>query len=468
VREYLMPSLGADMKDGRVVEWFVGPGDSVRRGDVVGVVDTAKGAIEMEIWEDATIEEIVAAPGTKVPVGEVLLRLGRPEGGAEAAPEVEPESPEGMETPPEPASEVPPLRTPMEPRPSVPLVSSAEEPIRPPAPVPGMVRASPAARRRAHELGIDLAEVRGSGPDGAVVLEDVLAAAPSRHGVPTPEGIGQEPETPHPHATPLARRIAETHSLDLSSVKGTGPHGTITRDDVEPLVPEAAHRREPEGRQQTMRDAIAAAMARSKREIPHYYLESIADMRRAEAWLAAENGKRPPETRILPVALLLKAVALSARDYPEVNGHWTEDGYHPASAVHVGLAVALRGGGLIAPALRDTDTRPLDELSAAITDVVQRARSGKLRSSEMTDATLTVSSLGERGVETVIGVIYPPQVALVGFGRVVERPWAEDGLLGVRRTVSITLAGDHRVSDGHRGGLFLRRIAHLLTHPEEL
>ena len=112
MREYLMPSLGADMKDGRVVEWFVGPGDSVRRGDVVGVVDTAKGAIEMEIWEDATIEEIVAAPGTRVPVGEVLLRLGEPEGGAEAAPAGEPESPEGMETPPEPASEIPPPRAP--------------------------------------------------------------------------------------------------------------------------------------------------------------------------------------------------------------------------------------------------------------------------------------------------------------------------------------------------------------------
>ncbi|MEX2473067.1 MAG: dihydrolipoamide acetyltransferase family protein [Gemmatimonadota bacterium] len=451
MREYLMPSLGADMKDGRVVEWFVGPGDSVRRGDVVGVVDTAKGAIEMEIWEDATIEEIVAAPGTKVPVGEVLLRLGEPEGGAVEAAEAEPESPESLETPVEPASEVPPPRGPAEPQPPGPPASSAEEPISPAAPMPGLVRASPAARKRAHELGIDLAEVRGSGPDGAVVLEDVLAA-----GGPTP------------HITPLARRIAETHGLDLSSVKGTGPHGTITRDDVEPLVPEAAHRQEPEGRQRTMRDAIAAAMARSKREIPHYYLESIADMRRAEAWLAAENGTRPPETRILPVALLLKAVALSARDYPEVNGHWTEDGYRPASAVHVGLAVALRGGGLIAPALRDTDARPLDELSAAITDMVQRARAGRLRSSEMTDATLTVSSLGERGVETVIGVIYPPQVALVGFGRVVERPWAEDGLLGVRRTVSITLAGDHRVSDGHRGGLFLRRIAHLLAHPEEL
>lgn len=437
------------MKDGRVVEWFVGPGDSVHRGDVVGVVDTAKGAIEMEIWEDATIEEIVAAPGTKVPVGEVLLRLARPEGGAVEAAEAEPGSPESLEAP--AASEVPPPRAPAEPQPPGPPVSSAEEPISPPAPMPGLVRASPAARKRAHELGIDLAEVQGSGPDGAVVLEDVLAAG-----------------GPHPHVTPLARRIAETHGLDLSSVKGTGPHGTVTRDDVEPLVPEAGPRQEPEGQQRTMRDAIAAAMARSKREIPHYYLESVADMGRAEAWLAAENGKRPPETRILPVALLLKAVALSARDYPEVNGHWTEHGYQPASAVHVGLAVSLRGGGLIAPAVRDTDARPLDELSAAVTDVVQRARTGRLRSSEMTDATLTVSSLGDRGVETVIGVIYPPQVALVGFGRVVERPWAEDGLLGVRRTVSITLAGDHRVSDGHRGGLFLRRIAHLLARPEEL
>jgi pyruvate dehydrogenase E2 component (dihydrolipoamide acetyltransferase) len=191
-------------------------------------------------------------------------------------------------------------------------------------------------------------------------------------------------------------------------------------------------------------------------------------MEAAEAWLAEENARRPPAERILPVVLLLKAVALATHDFPEMNGHYVDGTFHASEAVHLGLAVSLRAGGLVAPAVRDTDKRPVEDLSRAVMDLVQRARAGRLRSSEMTDATLTVSSLGDRGVETVFGIIYPPQVALVGFGRVTARPWAEDDLLGVRRAVTVTLSGDHRVSDGHRGGLFLQRIATLLQKPEAL
>lgn len=203
-------------------------------------------------------------------------------------------------------------------------------------------------------------------------------------------------------------------------------------------------------------------------EIPHYYLQTEVDMEAIEVWLTEENARRPPAERILPVALLLRAVALATRDFPEMNGHYTGGAFHPSEHVHLGLAISLRSGGLVAPAIRDTDARPADELSRAVMDVVQRARAGRLRSSEMTDATLTVTSLGERGVETVFGVIYPPQVAIVGFGRLTARPWAEDGLIGVRRAVTVTLSGDHRVNDGHRGGLFLKRVGTLLQEPEEL
>jgi pyruvate dehydrogenase E2 component (dihydrolipoamide acetyltransferase) len=209
-------------------------------------------------------------------------------------------------------------------------------------------------------------------------------------------------------------------------------------------------------------------MARSKREIPHYYLQTTVDMTAALDWLHERNRGRPVSERLLPVALLLKAAALAVHDVPEVNGFYTDGAFQPSTPVHLGVAVALRGGGLIAPAIHDADDLDLDELMAALKDLVARARSGRLRSSEMSDPTLTVTNLGDQGVEAVHGVIYPPQVALVGLGRVQERPAAVNGLLGVRSVLTATLAADHRVSDGHRGGLYLAAFDALLQRPEEL
>jgi pyruvate dehydrogenase E2 component (dihydrolipoamide acetyltransferase) len=166
--------------------------------------------------------------------------------------------------------------------------------------------------------------------------------------------------------------------------------------------------------------------------------------------------------------LLLRAVALAVREAPEMNGFLVDDQFTASQAVHLGVAVSLRQGGLIAPAIRDAEAKDLDQLMADLRDLVTRTRAGVLRSSDMSDPTITVTNLGDRGVETVHGVIYPPQVALVGFGRVSERPWAQDGMLGVRPVVAATLAADHRVSDGHRGGLFLTAIDRLLQRPEEL
>jgi pyruvate dehydrogenase E2 component (dihydrolipoamide acetyltransferase) len=217
-----------------------------------------------------------------------------------------------------------------------------------------------------------------------------------------------------------------------------------------------------------MRQAIAALMARSKREIPHYYLQATIDFRASLEWLRQVNASRTVADRILPAALLLKATAMAVREVAGMNGFFVDGAFAPAEQVHLGVAVSLRGGGLIAPALHDADTLPLDELMAGMKDLVTRARSGRLRSSEMSDPTITVTNLGEQGAEAVHGVIYPPQVALVGFGRIVERPWAVDGMLTVRPILIATLAADHRVSDGHRGGLLLDTIDRFLQEPESL
>ena len=389
--EFRMPSLGADMEAGTLVEWLKKPGDAVKRGDIVAVVETQKGAIEIEIFEDGTIEELLVAPGSTVPVGTALARLS---GGDAAVRPAAPANPAAAETPAPPPAAPKPAASPAAP---------------PPA---GSTRASPAARRIAGERGVDLVGVKGNGTGGAVVSTDVEAVAAGRKDA----------------------AAAPRRGLDLDA----------------------------------MRQAIAAAMARSKREIPHYYLETTIDMLPAQRWLAATNAARPPAERLLLGALLLKAVALGLRKAPELNGFHVDGAFRPSAAVHVGMAVAIRGGGLVAPAIHDTAERDLDDLMRALRDLVARVRAGTLRSSELSDPTITVTSLGERGVEGIQAVIYPPQVAIVGFGKLVERPWAVDGALAVHPVVRASLAADHRVSDGHRGALFLAEVDRLLQQPEAL
>lgn len=273
------------------------------------------------------------------------------------------------------------------------------------------------------------------------------------------------------HISPVAKKLAADLGIDPATISGTGPGGRITLEDVQRAAQARAAKPTPApemNRAARMRQAIGAAMARSKREIPHYYLSTTIDMSRALAWLAQENLKRSVEDRLVYGVLLLKAVALALLQFPELNGFFVEGKATPKPDVHVGVAISLRGGGLVAPALHNTDRQGLGELMKSFRDLVQRARAGTLRSSELGDPTITVTSLGEQGVEAVFGVIYPPQVALVGFGKIVERPRATEGHVTARPVITATLSGDHRVSDGHRGGLFLAAVERLLQEPDQL
>ncbi|HEX5829840.1 MAG TPA: dihydrolipoamide acetyltransferase family protein [Gemmatimonadaceae bacterium] len=450
-----MPSLGADMEYGTLIAWRVAPGARVRRGDIVAEVETQKGVVEVEIFDSGVVEEIMVGEGTRVPVGAVLARIRSGDGAVEPAPA------------PEPA----PARATTAPSPAPPAAEPSPPPPRPTREAP--VRASPAARRLAAAHGMDLAALAGTGPDGAVTLADVERAR-ERAARPT-----AEPPLVGPHrVSPVAQRVAAARGVDIAALAGTGPRGVVTRADVEraaevragaaaqPSAPPAGT--VAAGRQAAMRQAIAAAMTRSNREIPHYYLATDIDVSGALRWLEGENLKRPLEERVLPAALLLKAIALGLRDAPELNGYWQDGAFRPAPAIHLGIAISLRGGGLVAPAIHDAAALPLGELMHALHDLVRRARTGTLRSSELTDATITVTNLGDQGVRTVFGVIYPPQVALVGVGRVSERPWAEHGMVGARAVVTMTLAADHRASDGHRGALFLAAVDRILQTPERL
>jgi pyruvate dehydrogenase E2 component (dihydrolipoyllysine-residue acetyltransferase) len=385
--EFRMPSLGADMVAGTLTEWYKHPGDPVHRGDIIAAVDTDKGSIDVEVFEDGVLERVVVEAGRKVPVG-TLLAVIRASG--EPAP-----APAPVETPataPAAAVVTAPSAAPPSP-PSPPMASAPGE----------RLRVSPLARRRAAELGVDLTRIRGSGAGGAILREDVEAAVPA-------DG----------------------------------------------------------DRRTRMRRAIAAAMTRSKREIPHFYLANTIDVGPAAAWLAEWNAERKPAERLLPAVLLLKATALALLEFPELNARWEGERVRPAEGIHIGVVTALRGGGLVVPALHHVNRKTLPPLMQELRDIVQRARSGTLRSSDLADGTITVTSLGERSAEMVLGVIYPPQTAIVGFGSVVDRPWLVDGVVAARPVVTVSLAADHRASDGHRGAAFLAAIDRLLQSPGSL
>ena len=260
-------------------------------------------------------------------------------------------------------------------------------------------------------------------------------------------------------ASPLARRRAAALGVDLASL-APGASGRIAAEDVERAATAKGRERDPK---EAMRQAIAAAMAKSKREIPHYYLWQTVDVTDALAWLTAHNARLPVTGRVLFAALVARAVARAAAAAPELNGSYDDGGVRSSTAVHLGFATAQRGGGLIAPAILDAHALDVDAMMAAIADLVQRVKTGGLKNREMTAGTITLTSLGDLGVDGVVPVIQPPQLAIVGAGRVAERPWVVGGAVAVRSTLTLSLAADHRASDGHRGARFLQSIVkHLL------
>jgi pyruvate dehydrogenase E2 component (dihydrolipoamide acetyltransferase) len=370
VIEFRMPTLGADMEAGTLVEWLKRPGDAVVRGDIIAVVDTDKGAIEIEVFDSGVIDRLLIEPGQKTPVGTALAMI----------------------------------RAPGEPPGALPDPAAAA-----PEPAPTRARISPAARKAAEQLHVNIDSVQGHGPGGSITVADVeRTASGGRKVVSTPD-------------------------------RATG-----------------------------MRAAVGAAMARSKREIPHVYLSTTIDVSPTLAWLKAKNERRPVTERLLSAVLFIKAVGRACAEVPDLNGFWTDHGFAAGPGVHVGCAISLRGGGLIAPALHDVNAKSLDIVGREFADLVTRARAGALRSSELSDATITVTNLGDLGVESAYAVIYPPQVAIVGVGRIVARPWVVDGRVEPRSVVTVSVSADHRAVDGRGAGSFLTAIERALQAPNTL
>lgn len=388
--EFLMPSLGADMEAGTLVEWRKKPGDTVKRGDIIAEVETQKGLIEIEVFDEGIIGELLIKEGAKIPVGTVMALIN-PSGNELKKKEITPE-------------------------------------------------------------------------------QTAIAIQPTEEK--TIEKVKEEKsEARTIKASPLAKRMAAENIIDLSQIQGTGEEGAITKEDVENAIAQKEKIANSEEKNipqvQAIRSAVAAAMSKSNREIPHYYLEKRIDMTKALAWLGETNHKLPIQKRLLPAALLIKSVAQSLVDFPNLNASW-DNGLQLKKEINIGFVVSLRGGGIIIPTIHNANLKNTSEIMEALNDIIPRARAMKLRSSDLSDSTITITSLGEGGADVVFGVIYPPQVAIIGFGGSSQQAVVENGMLGIRHVFTVTLAGDHRATDGLTGSDFLVTLNKHLQNPESL
>lgn len=400
--EFLMPSLGADMESAVLMEWHVKEGDRVSKGQVIAEVETSKGVIEIEVFEEGIVEKILVEEETECKVGTPLAIIASDakesvEVKAESEPKEEVEQKEEVKPQEEQKLEVP--------KKSEIKIDSRD------------IKVSPAARKKAEELGVDLTKITPI--DGVIQLAQLEAIEPKEEDT----AVQEEPK-------PQEKRKKDTKN--------------------------------------GMRQAIAAAMSKSNAEIPHYYLSTSINMTPALQYLEEFNKERSIKDRILPAAMLIHAAVLALKEVPELNGFWQDDELHISKAIHPGIAIALRRGGLMTPALLNADIKNLNDTMESLGDLITRTRASKLRSSELMAQTITITNLGDLGVDSVYGVIYPPQVAVIGFGIIKDAPWAEGDTLSVRKVMQATLAGDHRATDGRIGAQFLDKLNHILQNPKEM
>jgi pyruvate dehydrogenase E2 component (dihydrolipoamide acetyltransferase) len=427
---FKMPSLGADMEAGKLMEWKVKEGEKVQKGQVIAEVESNKGVIEVEIFEEGVIDKLLVEPGTRCPIGTPIALIRTEQESSET---LEKELAELAGK----AIEKKTVKTESVQSDEIQKATGKEQVDEPPTTTRTRnVRISPAARKLARELKVDL-ETLAAKIDGKIGTAEVETAAAKRNG--------------KPEKSPKKQKREIKKELKTSPSK-------VSVGETKPK----------RGGSDSMRQAIAAAMSRSNAEIPHYYLSTSINMTPALEWLAQENSRRSIRERILPAALTIRAVVKALQAVPELNGFWRENGLELSGAINPGLAIARRSGGLVTPALLNAQEMDLGQTMAAFRDLITRTRSGKLRSSEITQQTIVITNLGDLGVERVYGVIYPPQVALVGLGRIVDAPWVEGDALAIRKVMQATLAGDHRATDGRTGALFLDTLDRILQKPEEL
>ncbi len=450
--EVTMPQMGADMTEGTLVRWLKQVGEHVERGEMLAEIETDKATVELEAFESGDVLKLLVGEGEEVPVGEVIALLGEP---SEVVPDVQRMPP--AETPARRVIDEEPVTA------SVPVAqeSPLKEAEMGPAPAPGRVpaevgagvqrtqaaaaggdgrvRISPVARRIATQHGLDISLITGSGPDGRILRRDVEAAA---------AGDSQAPSTAAPRPT-------------------VAPQPTAAQPPAAPRPAQAGQPAAVAESLSRMRQAIARRMTQSKQTQPHYYLTLDIDMTDAMAFREQINAAATERQRVSVNDLIVKACALAIERHPKFNAEFSDGGLKMHPAINIDIGIAL-DEGLIAPALLDCGEKTLGRIAEESKDLIDRAKSGHLRADEYSAGTFTITNLGAYGVETLIGIINPPQAAILGVGSVMPQPMVKGDEIVVRKVMKVALSADHRVTDGAEGARFIKEIQGLLENPVAL
>lgn len=444
-----MPKLSDNMESGTIVRWLKQQGDTVAVGDPLAEVETDKADVELEATDAGILREIRVAEGQSATVGEVIAVLGTDaEGVHVTAHEQRPLEVERVEaSEDQPAPDAKPARVDAKKETAPPEPASAAQ--KSPSVSPrGAVRASPLAWRIAVEGGLDLSQVRGSGPGGRILKRDVEALLAQRQA----SAAMVEPSAPAPASAPARRTRAKTDADTAASEAKEGDAGGTS--------PNARSRVQAASR---MRLAIAERMAEANRAIPHFFVTTEVDM--SEAWRLRQALKESGAIPTLTVThVIVKAVALALSEHPLVNASWRDGAIEYYDDANIGIAVAVEDG-LIVPVLHRAQDLSLRDVSVRSQALTEKARTGRFGGQDLTGATFSVSNLGILDVEQFTAVITPPQAAVLAIGTVKQRPVVRDGALAIARTMHVTLSCDHRVLNGIEGGEFLTEVKRLLESP---
>ncbi len=453
-----MPKLSDTMEEGVLSAWLVDEGEEVSSGDVLAQVETDKATMDLEAFDEGVLLKQVIAEGDAVPIGELIAVIGEAgedisdlvgeaggDGAAAEEPDAEDEPEEELtESAPEPEPEVEGEPTP-EPAGDGQLSERTPEPVPAGTDTEGRrIKASPLARRIAQEHGVELAQVDGSGPEGRIVRRDVEAYL---------EGQEAEPAAPEPEPAPEAES-APTPAVEEAPSYAMPDEEAFEREDIS-----------------QMRKTIARRLAESKYSAPHYYLTVDIDVEQAVELRADLNElvEEQERAKISFNDLITKACALSLHDHPYVNAAYRPDEgeIHKHNRVHIGIAVAI-DEGLITPVLRDADRKGLSELARETRELADRARTRDLEPEEFEGATFTTSNLGMFGIEEFTAIINPPNSAILAIGEIRDTPVVEDGEVVPGKRMKVTLSCDHRVVDGAKGAAFLDTVKSYLEEPMNL
>ena len=448
-----MPKLSDTMEEGVLSAWLVDEGDSVSAGDILAQVETDKATMDLEAFDDGVLLKKMIDEGDAVPIGEMIAVLGEEgedisdlvsdAGGAadadtaDASSEDEAASAEAEASQPESASSE--TDAPASPAGDGALADRTPEPVPAPTDASGTrVKASPLARRVAQEHNLDLSDVTGTGPNGRVVRSDVEAALEERTSAPEPAQSAPEPAA---DTAPVPQQPAESVKIDVGY-------------DTEPIS--------------QMRKAISRRLAQSKFTAPHFYLTIDVDMARAASVRAElnERAEAQDRSRISYNDLITKACALALQEHPYVNAsyHADEGEIRLYDDVHVGVAVAI-DEGLITPVIQHADRKGLTQIAAETRELAQKARDRELQPEEYEGATFTTSNLGMFGIEEFTAILNPPNAAILAIGGIRDEPVVEEGEIVPGKRMKVTLSCDHRVVDGAVGAQFLDTVRGYLEDP---